>query len=135
MTVPENVWNTLLIRADDQIGMQELLAVPLGLETFSSVVAGTLLTVYIDNDGVLGGILRGSSVAADLNQAIGFLWLDIAKAGIGVHCERVESHANIADGPSREFLSLVEELGAVFVEPKLPTWCHRLWEFPVSVEG
>ena len=133
MTVPKNVWDTLLIRADDQIGMQELLAVPLGLETFHDMVVGSLLTVYIDNDGVLGGILRGSSVAADLNQAIGFLWLDVAKAGVGLHCERVESHANIADGPTREFLRLVEELGAVFVEPRLPDWCHKLWEFPGSL--
>ena len=77
--------------------------------------------------------MRGSSVAADLNQAIGFLWLDVAKANIGLHCERVESHANIADGPTREFLRLVEELGAQFVVPKLPVWCHKLWEFPDSL--
>ena len=132
MIVPENVWNCFLARDDDQIGMQELLAIPLAFETFSSLVQGTLCTIFVDNNGVLGGLIRGSCMAADLNQAIGSVWLDIARLQIGLHAVRVESKANIADGPTREFLSLLGELGASFVPPKLPNWCQQLWNFPLS---
>ena len=132
MIVPESVWECFLARNDDQIGMQELLAIPLAFETFSSLVEGTLSTIFIDNNGVLGGLIRGSCMAADLNQAIGNLWLDIARLQVGLHAVRVESKANIADGPTREFLSLLGELGASFVPPKLPRWCVELWDFPTS---
>ena len=132
MIVPECVWDCFLARRDDQIGMQELLAIPLAFETFVSLVQGALCTIFVDNDGVLGGLIRGSCVATDLNQAIGNLWLDIARLQIGLHAVRVESKANIADGPTREFLSLLGELGASFVPPKLPSWCKQLWNFPLS---
>ena len=79
---------------------------------------------------MLGGLIRGSCAAADLNQAIGQVWLDIADMQVGLHAVRVESKANIADGPTREFLSLLGELGAEFVPPQLPTWCAKLWNFP-----
>ena len=91
-----------------------------------------LLTCYVDNNGVLGGLLRGSCAAADLNQAIGRIWLDIAKLQVGLYVVRVESRANIADGPTREYLDLLYELDAVFVEPKLPEWCKEMWAFPVA---
>ena len=132
MIVPESVWDCFLTRKDDQIGMQELLAIPLAFETFSSVVEGTLCTIFVDNNGVLGGLIKGSCMAADLNQSIGNLWLDIARLQIGLHAVRVESKANIADGPTREFLDLLGELGASFVPPKLPDWCKKLWNFPAS---
>ena len=132
MIVPANVWDCFLERSDDQIGMQELLAIPLAFETFESLVKGTLCTIFVDNNGVLGNLIKGSSIAADLNQAIGSLWLDIARLQIGLHAVRVESKANIADGPTRGFLSLLGELGASFVPPKLPSWCRQLWNFPLS---
>ena len=114
------------------MGVQELLAIPLAFETFSSLVEGTLSTIFVDNNGVLGGLIKGSCMAADLNQSIGNLWLDIARLQIGLHTVRVESKANIADGPTREFLGLLGELGASFVPPKLPDWCKKLWNFPAS---
>jgi len=130
MLVPPCVWDCFLVRQDNQIGMQELLAVPLALETFKFWLKGTLATIYIDNNGVLGGLIRGSCAAIDLNQAIGQLWLDIAELQVGLHAVRVESKANIADGPTREFLELLSELGATFVEPQLPAWCSDIWTFP-----
>ena len=132
MIVPQSVWDCFLARNDDQIGMQELLAIPLAFETFASEVKDTLSTLFVDNNGVLGGLIRGSCMAADLNQAIGSLWLDIARLQIGLHAVRVESKANIADGPTREFLGLLGELGASFVPPKLPAWTMKLWNFPSS---
>ena len=132
MVVPPSVWECFLARDDDQIGMQELLAIPLAFETFSSEVRNTLSIIFIDNNGVLGGLIRGSCMAADLNQAIGNVWLDIARLQIGLHAVRVESKANIADGPTREFLALLGELGASFVPPKLPDWTMKLWNFPLS---
>ena len=54
--VPDHVWNTLTPRGDNQIGLQELLAVTIAITTFASVLCGAKVSSYIDNDGVLGGL-------------------------------------------------------------------------------
>ena len=46
--VPELVWSLFLERQDDQLGMQEFLAIPLAVATFEKVLMGTLVTAYID---------------------------------------------------------------------------------------
>ena len=49
---PDLTWAQLLPRDDDQIGVQEALAVLLLQATFSQLCAGALVTVLVDNDGV-----------------------------------------------------------------------------------
>ena len=128
--LPQEVWDSLLCRQDDQISAQELLAVPLAYASFPDLLRGCLLLLFVNNQGVLGSMLRGSAGAPDLNAAVGQVWLDIASAGIGLHVARVESRANVADGPTRDDFSVLTRLGAVFREPCLPEWVHDLWAFP-----
>ena len=130
MRVPEAVWVQLLPREDHQIGMQELLAVPLLLATFQDQLQNALLTVAIDNQGVLLALISGRAGVDDMNMSIGRTWLQVAASSIGLHAVRVESAANLADGPTREDLSEMERIGARFVEPVLPDWVYCIWEWP-----
>ena len=131
MLLPPGVWGQFLTRNDDQIAMQELLAVPLAYATFGRLLAGAFWLLCVDNQGVLHALLKGRAGADDLNNAVGQVWLDMAEAGIALHVLRVESLANVADGPTRHDLSLLSELGAEFVEPVLPSWVYNLWAWPV----
>ena len=55
------------------------------------------------------------------------LWLECARDQIGLYAARVETHANIADGPSRGDFSLVARLGARARVAKFPPWAHCVW--------
>ena len=84
----------------------------------------------MDNQGVVRSLVRGSSSAGDLNMAVGQVWLAIAAMGIGLFACRVESKANVADGPTRDDLALLESMNAQFRLPVLPSWVLDLWAFP-----
>ena len=114
MRVPDEVWVQFLPRDDAQICMQELLAVPLLLSTFRDELSSSLALLAIDNQGVLHSIINGRGGAEDLNLAVGRLWLDLACMQVALHVVRVESAANIADGPSRDNFDLLVSRGAVF---------------------
>jgi len=58
---------------------------------------------------------------------IGKVWLHLADADCDLCVGRVESKANIADGPTRDYLFDLEALGAVFVSPSLPEWIQDVW--------
>ena len=75
-------------------------------------------------------LLKGGGKALEINLPIGRFWLAMAKHRIGFYAARVESKANIADGPTRHDLSEVEELGAQWCEPTLPSWAYDLWSIP-----
>jgi len=130
MRVPDEIWDSLLDRNDEQIGFQEALAVFLFIGTFQSVIARSRLLGFVDNDGVRASMLKGSCKAPEINTLIGRFWLDLAKRGTAVYLARVETHANIADGPSRAQLELMKRLKATYVEPVLPPWAFGLWSWP-----
>ena len=132
MRVPRHIWKQLLPRNDDQIGSQEFLAVILGVYSFG--LPSCMLWAFVDNQSVLGSIVKGSCCLAELNPAIGKLWLDCAALNFALVVCRVESKANVADGPTRDFFSLLEELDAVFVNPRLPDWAYNLWNWPVAFQ-
>jgi len=124
---PQHLWDQLTPREDSQIGFQELLGIVLLLGTFEQYLAGALWVSFGDNDGITHAIAKGGGHSEESNMTIGKLWLSVASLDIDLHVARVESAANIADGPSRDDLSLVRELQATFVEPILPHWIHDLW--------
>ena len=62
-----------------------------------------------------------------MNISIGKLWLDMAGLQIAFYMARVESLANIADGPSRNEFTYMTALGATFLAPKLPKWDWDVW--------
>ena len=97
------------------------------LETFREELQGALVLAFIDNDGVRCAIQHGSGGAPEVNAMVGNLWLECARDRIGLYAARVETHANIADGPSRGDFSLMARLGARARVAKLPPWAHHVW--------
>ena len=66
-----------------QIGMQELVAVVLGIETFAQQLLGTLVLNFVDNDGILHGIKNSGAAPEDVSVVVGKLWLQMSKLKIG----------------------------------------------------
>ena len=60
----------------------------------------------------------------------GLRWLGYAGLDCDLHVARVESKANIADGPSRDEFCFLNDLGAVYVPPVLPSWIDDIWAVP-----
>jgi hypothetical protein len=131
--VPDELWDLFNERNDDQIGMQELLAIPLAYETFKGLMRGKLATIYIDNVGAMSCLIKGSSRASDINSSIGYIWKDLVILGIGAHFTRVESKANVSDGPTRSRFEVLHRLAAERIEPVEPSWFKQLNVFPCSV--
>ena len=127
---PENVWQMLIQREDHQIGFQEFLGVLLAWTTFKGFLQGSLWIAFVDNDSVLHAITKASGGTAETSLCIGRLWLEIAVAGVDLHMGRVESAANVADGPTRDSFRFLADLKATWVEPKLPLWLESFWEIP-----
>ena len=133
--MPKSVQRRLLPRGDNQIGYMELAAVAIAMATFSDVLTGSAWTAWVDNQGVVGGLLRGGSTAADSNAVIGQLWLDMAKWDIAFEIGRVASRANIADEPTRGVSDWCDFVGATFTEPVIPDWLRDPWRSPDFPHG
>ena len=128
--VPDWLWNQFLPRRDNQIGVQEALAVWLLVCSFRRVLGSALLTIYVDNDGVSAASLKGSSDSPEVNSMVAVFWLFVARFQMHPIFYRVESKANIADGPTRPDdigCSLLHQLGAVEFPAYLSGWFANLW--------
>ena len=124
------IWNQLLDRGDHQIGFQELLGILLVWGTFQHLLRESLWLAFVDNDGVLHALTRGGGGGPESFACIGRLWLELAYNQTDLHCARVQSAANIADGPTREMFEFIGLLKASWVPPKLPLWVEQLWLGP-----
>ena len=60
LDAPPAVFDQLLHRQDSQINFLEMLAVLLFVTTFQSIIHGTAAFVFIDNNGVLGSLLKAA---------------------------------------------------------------------------
>ena len=119
----------LIPREDNQIKAQELLGVVLALHTFMPWIDRNLFTIFCDNDAVLHYVLNGSagSTAPDINQFVGRLWIDLVRHDVAINILRVTSEANISDGPTRDRMRVIEELGGTWIDPVMPKWALDVW--------
>jgi len=128
--VPDWLWCQFLPRSDNPIGVQEALAVWLLVTSFKKLLGGALLTLYVDNDGVTSAYIKGSSDSPEVNSMVAIFWLFVSKEHLHPMFHRVESEANIADGPTRPDdvgCSLLCELVAAELPAYLPGWLANLW--------
>ena len=134
MEAPAQVLDDLVQRNDGMIGVLELLAVLLVLETWKEALQYARWQAYIDNDGVLYSIINASSRASDVNLLVGKLWKSLHTLSTDLTAFRIESKANIGDAPSRlsdeEELHDLKYLGATFVKPRLPPFLFSVWAAP-----
>ena len=106
-------------RRDSQIMALELLAIALGLATFSELLADRRVVIWSDNVGAEGAVRSGRASAWDHSRIIHAMWFLIARTRCSPWFARVPSAENIADLPSREEYELLRVLGANFVTPRL----------------
>jgi hypothetical protein len=117
-------------RKDNQIMALELLALALGLSTFGAQCRERRVRLFSDNVGAERCTKKGSAREWDHTALIHSIWLKAARLQAQLWVERVPTEENIADLPSRESYSLLQRLGAVFVEPMLDPVFRRpdAWE-------
>ena len=125
---PQLLWDQLQIRDNNQINVQELLSIVLTVFTFKEEIRGRLWHHWCDNDGITATMLQGSSCCGDLNQITGKIWLTVASLRAALHLERVESLANVADGPTRNSFWHLNKLRATEVQPIMPWWIKDVWQ-------
>ena len=109
--VPDWIWRQLLPREDDQIGVQEALAIWLLVSSFKSRLIDSLVSIFVDNDGVSASFINGSSDCPEVNAMVAVLWLLMAELRCDSVFHRVESASNIADRPTR-----LDKEGCQFLE-------------------
>ena len=96
-------------RKDAQICGLEMLAIALGLSSFSDELRGRNVAVYSDNKGAEAATRRGSARSWDHCQIIHEVWTMALRIGAHLWIERVSSEDNISDLPSREEYRLLQE--------------------------
>jgi hypothetical protein len=84
-----------------QIVMFELLAIPLAILQWASLLQGRRVIFFIDNQSSLGAVVNGSSAVDDLNQWVGILHKILRTYQIEPFWHWVPSDYNLADPPSR----------------------------------
>ena len=93
-----------------QITTLEILAIAIGLSTFQSELKGRKVVVWSDNKGAEGATRKGSAKAWDHCRLVHDIWLHALQHSIHLWIERVPSHDNIADSPTRGAYLLMEKL-------------------------
>ena len=99
------------------IGQLEIFAGVVALDTWPELVGDSYLLHFRDNDSATACLIAGYSAKVDSTKIVGEYWLRRAKHKCFVYVNRVETHSNISDGPSRLDPSEVVALGAQFTEP------------------
>ena len=84
-----------------QITTLEILAISVGLSTFQEILKDRKVIIWTDNKGAEGSCRKGSAKAWDHCRLVHELWLHALQNHTHVWIERVPSHENIADSPSR----------------------------------
>ena len=123
--VPTSVRKMLAPRRT-QIVAFELLAALVGIVCLAPKVASEADIIhYIDSKAALRCVIRGFSKKHDLSFIAGRIWFEAGVSMTHYRAEYVTSACNLADGPSRGKLHLMDKLQATRVE----------WEFPSFAEG
>ena len=81
---------------------------------------------HIDNTAAMACVVRGFSKESDLALITGRLWYEVCGMMVEYKTLYVASHANLADGPSRDDLTLLQKAGAQEL---------RAWSFPDFSKG
>ena len=119
--VPDRVLKSFTDR-DTYIAQGEALAPLLALLQHPEAVAHANCLWFLDNLGVLSGLIVGRSVIADFGSLLHAFHLCSAKLSLTNWFEHVDSHANPSDGGSREGVTcpIAKELGFTLQEVPFP---------------
>ena len=112
-------WSAHLLR---QITTLEILAISIGLSTFQSELKGRKVVVWSDNKGAEGASRKGRAKAWDHCRLVHDIWAHALHNNTRLWVERVPSHDNLSDSPTR---------GAYEIAESLRRCSHGVWKSPV----
>ena len=110
MDVPMNIrklWSAQRAPNDGELhDIQEIEAIgPLiALATWPKILRGSLWLHFIDNNGALSCLVKGSSSCVGTDSIVGYTWKLVEKLDILPWFDRVDSRSNPVDGLSRKDL-------------------------------
>ena len=110
------------------MGQLEILAGPIALHTWASVLKDVRILHFVDNDSASASLVKGYSPRSD-SCALGIYWLRASSIPVDIYIDRVESKSNLSDGPSRFDCLLLERLGSTPTPALIPP---ELLEDPLS---
>lgn len=114
--VPLEVVNHWLPK-ETYMGQLEILAGPLAISTWSSILTQRQVIHFVDNDSAAACLVKGYSSKTDSSGLVGTYWLAVSDCMTEPYIDRVESKSNLADGPSRLSFDEVLQLGSTLVAP------------------
>ena len=107
-------------RSDNQIMSLEILAIVVGLSTFTAELYGRKVIVWGDNAGAEHATRKGSARSWDHCRLIHSIWTHALINRMALWVERVDSESNISDLPSRERYELLKEFDdVIWKEPQV----------------
>ena len=74
-------------------------------------------------------LISGTSRLPEVALSVARFWQLAAEKRWGVLMRRVESAANLADGPTRDNLKFVKKLNVWWTDSVLPGWAFDLWRY------
>jgi hypothetical protein len=106
---------------ENQVVAYELWAAAIAILTFV-ISHNERAKIFVDNQSALQCLIRAYSRVPDLNNIVGGVLHKLSLSINSAFFLFVSSADNLADGPSRGKLGLLQSLGAVEVPPKVPDW-------------
>ena len=89
----------------------ELLPVLIAVTVWKEVLQSCQIVFYIDNEAAKAGLIRGAGATPLANAIIGDFCTAEAELQLKTWFNRVPTHSNLSDGPSRQDFELVNALG------------------------
>ena len=94
---------------------------------YIEMLRDAIIIRYIDNKPALPCLVKGFSKRDDLCSLAGRLWYEAGSIMALYRAEYVEPKLNLADGPSRDNVTIVEQIGAKEVDIALPRFSSGLY--------
>ena len=102
-----------------QINQIEASAGVVALETWADVLKDCDVIHFIDNNGALGALVKGSASVHQQDLIMGETWSRIARLRVSAWFDRVDSSSNPVDGLSRKNFSGVWQWRKIFFPQSL----------------
>jgi hypothetical protein len=119
-SVPDAWLNWFAERNDAQIMGLELLAVLYAILNFLPLIQGRTVRIWTDNEGGRGSMTSGGAREWDHNLLVHKIWEVCFRYCVNPWFDRVPTDDNIADGPTRSDMLVVEALGAAHFSAHVP---------------
>ena len=108
------------VQSKQRINECESIAALLGLATFGDLLQEADLLHFVDSTAAQGTLVSGFSKSSTLCAVTSAYWTLATRMRVRAWIGRVPSKLNVADGPSRNDLSDIQEHGWAWQDPVMP---------------